>query len=335
MGLILLLAARAIYEGAFTIGDFALFAAYLWPVTQLMRETGRLFTLYKQSGVSLQRMEQMMQGAPVGGPVMHRPVYLSGQYPDIPYLPKTETHRLEELRVEGLTYYYDTTNGARHGITDISLKLPRGSFTVITGRIGSGKTTMLKALLGLLPTRSGEIRWNGQPVTDPASFLTPPRCAYTAQAPRLFSDTVRHNILLGLPEDQVDLAGAVEAAVLEKDIAGMDKGLDTLVGPRGLRLSGGQIQRSAAARMFVRRPELLIFDDLSSALDLETERILWERLFARGSGSTCLVVSHRRAALRQADQIIVLKEGKIEAVGKLEELLGSSEEMRYLWEGVA
>ena len=108
------------------------------------------------------------------------------------------------------------------------------------------------------------------------------------------------------------------------------------MGPRGVKLSGGQIQRAAAARMFVREAELLVFDDLSSALDVETEKLMWERLFARRNGEqapTCLVVSHRRAALQRADQIIVLKDGRVEDEGRLDELLGRSAEMQRLWQG--
>jgi ATP-binding cassette, subfamily B, bacterial len=239
---------------------------------------------------------------------------------------------LEVVEARGLTVRHDESG---RGVHAVDLRISRGSFTVVTGAVGSGKTTLVRALLGLVRADEGTILWNGRPVDDPGTFLVPGRAAYASQVPRLFSESLRENLLLGRSAGDGDLARALESAAFEQDLAEMPDGLDTVVGPRGVRLSGGQVQRATAARALVRMPDLLVVDDLSSALDVETEKLLWDRIAdaARdGRGpETLLVVSHRQAALERADQIIVLDRGRVVGRGPLGDVLESCPEMRRLW----
>lgn len=315
-GAVLLLTAGSVRDGSFSVGDFALFVVFLDQLTYLPAEIGRVITELKQADRAVDRMMGLAPGEPPSALVA---------FP-APVGPSVAAPSLDRLDVRGLTCRYDQGGG----VEDVSFSLDRGSFTVVTGRIGAGKTTLLHAVAGLVPLQSGAVCWNGQPVADLGTFMVPPRSALTPQVPRLFSESLRANLLVGRSVGEEVVATAVRAAVLEDDMPALGDGLDTLVGPRGVKLSGGQVQRAAAARMFLAGAELLLIDDLSSALDTVTEAELWRRLFAERGDATCLVVSHRPAALRRADQILLLDDDHLVASGTLDELLATSPLMQSL-----
>jgi ATP-binding cassette subfamily B protein len=203
--------------------------------------------------------------------------------------------------VRGLTARHGTSG---RGVEGVDLTVAPGELVVVTGPVGSGKSTLLRAILGLIPREAGTIRWNGELVEDPAHVLAPPLVAYVPQVPRLFSESLADTVLLGLPADGLD--EALTLSRLGDDVAAMPAGTATVVGPRGVRLSGGQIQRAATARALVRRPALLVVDDLSSALDVATEAELWDGLLAAGAFESALVVTHRPEVLARADRVLRL-----------------------------
>ena len=322
VGLVLLLGANRVRGEALSVQEFVLFIGLLPRLTGSMGFFGDAIARHRRTGVSFERMNRLLVDAPGDEAVRHQPIYLQGEPPALPARASVEP--LRELRVEHLSAHHPDGSG----VHDVSFTLRRGEFVVVTGRIGSGKSTLLRAVLGLLPRDGGRIFWNGEEVSDPASFLVPPRSAYTAQLPSLFSDSLRDNVLSGASETRLPLA--LRLSRLETDLAQLPAGDHTQVGARGVKLSGGQVQRTAVARMLAQQADLLVFDDVSSALDARTEAELWDGLFSE-LDATCLVVSHRRAALTRAHRILVLEGGRVTAEGTLAELLETSAEMRALW----
>jgi ATP-binding cassette subfamily B protein len=299
-------------SGTFTVGDLALFTAYVGWLAGLPRRVGRMLYRQRQATVAAARLRRLLAEEETADDlVVHRPVYFSTPAPPAPPPPAIDMP-FASLEIEHLVAHHD---GSVHGIDGVSFRIDRGEFVAVTGPVGSGKTTLVRTLLGLLAAQSGTVRWNGEPVDDPGSFLVPPRVAYASQVPRLWSASLDENLRLGWQTSDDDIDTAVRLAQLDRDIADMADGLATVVGPRGMRLSGGQLQRSVTARALVRRPELLVIDDVSSALDVETERALWDGLEAAHADGTApptvLVVSHRPVVLERADRVIVLDRGRV------------------------
>jgi ATP-binding cassette subfamily B protein len=232
---------------------------------------------------------------------------VSGTAPVPPLPPRTALRRLD---VDGLTAIHaDGTIG----VSDATFSVTAGQLVLLLGPVGSGKSSLLAALAGLVD-HTGGVRWNGAPVRDPQVFLRPGQVAYVAQVPRVLSGTFADNIRLDHPRH---LDGAVDDARLTDDITDAG-GVDALVGHRGVRLSGGQVQRLALARALAADTELVLADDVSSALDAQTEVELWAAL--RRRGTTVLASTSKRSALQQADAVLVLADGRIADRGPWAEL---------------
>jgi ATP-binding cassette, subfamily B, bacterial len=311
VGVVLVAVAGAFRGGDLSVGDLGLFAAYATVIAELPKWVGRYLVYQRQADVSIDRLAELL-------PVPDRRAVVSPTRTHLRHGPPpfAAAHReidagavgsgpFEELAVEGLTVRHPVSG---RGICGVDLVVSHGELVVVTGPVGSGKSTLLRAVLGLVGADAGTIRWNGRPVDDPSTVLVPPRAAYLPQVPRLFSEPLGSTILLGASGE--GLERALWLTCMDEDLARMPDGTGTVIGPRGLRLSGGQIQRAGAARALVRSPQLLVVDDLSSALDVETEARLWERV-GDGGFTTALLVSHRAQVLERADRVVVLDSGRV------------------------
>lgn len=307
IGLLLLALVPAVRDGNFTVGDLALFVAYAIELGTVPRFVARLISAREQAIVSYGRMGEMVADGRVDDLFAETEVTIEPREVMREREPDPERVALSGLEIRELTSVYESSDA---GIRDASFDVPAGSFTVVTGGVGAGKSTLLRALVGLEPS-DGSIRWNGQQVPDVAAWFVPPNAAHLPQVPRLFSESLAANIGLGRDLDRLDTV--LDQTTLAEDLAEMPDGSATTVGSRGLRLSGGQAQRVATARALLTQPELLVVDDLSSALDVKTERDLWRRLRDEGS-STVIAVSHRQFVIDQADQVITLEDGRITAI---------------------
>ncbi len=249
-----------------------------------------------------------------GGDLMHLPTGVDLVDGAAPAPRPGPRDPLRTLELRGVSAVHDD---GTVGVSDVDLTIGSRELVLLLGQVGSGKSSLLGVLAGLVPS-TGEIRWNGEPVVDAQASLRPGRVAHVAQVPRVLSGTFAENVRL----DHADrvVAPALETARLTPDVAAAG-GPDALVGHRGVRLSGGQVQRLALARGVACDTELLLADDVSSALDAATEIELWSAL--RERGATVLGATSKRAALVQADRVVVLVDGRVAAVGPWAELSGA------------
>ncbi len=225
-----------------------------------------------------------------------------------------------DIEVRHLTFSYTGRIG-QPALEDVSFTIPAGRMTAIVGESGSGKTTLMKLLLKFYAPTGGDILLGGRPLADYTAKSMRQASGIVMQDNFIFSDTVRRNILLGEPEDNARLARAVEMACLTDYVEKQPLGLETKVGSEGISVSGGEKQRMMIARAIYKDPQYLMLDEATSSLDAENERRITENLDRHFRGRTRIVIAHRLSTVKNADQIVVLRKGRVVECGTHAELV--------------
>ncbi|WP_217555362.1 ABC transporter ATP-binding protein [Vibrio metschnikovii] len=287
-----------------TIGQIFAVFGYLWfmlgPVQELL---GIQFSWYSAKA-ALTRINTLLQ--------------LEEEYRPISKVNPFTQHQPVAVTLSQVNFSYD---GEKKVLDELSLSIPAGKKVALVGASGGGKSTLIQLLLGAYRADSGEIYFNGERCDDIGFEIIRSQITVVLQQPILFNDTLRHNLTLGGDYDDASLWHALEVAQLQDVTHQLSQGLDTPIGRNGIRLSGGQRQRLAIARMVLSDPKLVILDEATSALDTATEAALHRALSGFLKGRTTLIVAHRLSAVKQADLIYVLEDGRVSQIGTHGELL--------------
>jgi ATP-binding cassette subfamily B protein len=305
MLLVLIFGGRLTILGTITAGDFVAFISYLFIMTWPMMALGWVADLFQRGFTSLSRIEALM----------NERASLSERH-DVPFI----SIRRGEIRVRNLSFGYP--GQAELSLKGIDLQVSRGMLLGIVGRTGAGKTTLCNLLARLFAVPDGRLFFDGFDVNSISIASVRSAIAYVPQDVVLFSETIAFNIAFGAPGASVEEIETVARAVsIHDEIAAMPQGYETRVGERGIKLSGGQRQRIAIARALLLNRPVIMIDDGLSAVDMETEHAIIRSIASYLEGRTCIIVSHRIAPLADADQIVVMENGRIADKGPHRELV--------------
>ncbi|EJS9605806.1 ABC transporter ATP-binding protein [Vibrio parahaemolyticus] len=300
-----------------TIGQIFAVFGYLWfmlsPVQELL---GIQFSWYSAKA-ALKRINDLLELEEEDRPISK-------------VNPFNETREVD-VKVEHVDFSYNNENKV---LDDLSLHIPAGKKVALVGASGGGKSTLIQLLIGVYRQNAGSIRFNDELTEDIGFEVIRDKIAVVLQQPILFNDTLRHNLTLGGHFDEMSLWRALEVAQLQDVISQLNHGLDTQIGRNGIRLSGGQRQRLAIARMVLSNPQFVILDEATSALDTATEAALHKALTEFLRGRTTLIVAHRLSAVKQADLIYVLEDGKVTQTGTHGELVEQEGLYQTLYGGI-
>jgi ATP-binding cassette subfamily B protein len=295
-----------VIRGELTVGTLYAFYVYLDLLTQPMMDVPFLFMAGQQAFVSIDRVEEIRSY-----PVQH------------PRTGERGLDAIDEVAFEGVSFAY---LDGRRVLEDVSFRVPVGGKVAIVGAVASGKSTVLKLIAGILTPDQGRVLLNGRPLAEWSWDDYRRKIGYVPQEGVLFSETIENCVLFGRStpaDDGTDEQWArrcLSVAQMDDDMRQLPDGAKTVVGQKGGLVSGGQKQRVAIARALAGRPEVLLFDDCTAALDAQNEDHFWSDLHAEFGGRTAFIVSHRLSTIRRADTILVLERGKLIDQGTHDEL---------------
>ena len=296
-----------VIHGDLMVADMVAFIAYLnvlaWPTAAF----GWMIALVERGRAAMERLEEIFKVEPeIASPPVHAPLGDSG----------------EGIEFRSVWFVYEHKTNGQAVLKDINFTLSRGRSLAIVGRTGAGKSTLVQLLPRLYDATSGEIRIGGRDIRTLSLSELRKSLGYVSQDPFLFSTSLRRNLAFGRDSaSDEEIENAVRLARLDRDLDNFPQGLDTIVGERGITLSGGQKQRATLARALLLKSPFVILDDCFSSVDAQTEDEILKGLRFILKEKTCVIISHRISAVKEADEILVLEEGKIIERGNHQELL--------------
>jgi ATP-binding cassette subfamily B protein len=302
---ILFLMLYLIFTQRITVGQFFSLFIYSFFIFGPLQELGNVVNTYRETEVSLQKFEQILAMEPEPRPL--HPVTIA---------------RLETLTFADVGFQHQSAN--QPALQGISFEVSRGKTIAFVGPSGAGKTTLVKLLVGLYRPLTGHIYYNGTPEDEIAIDGLRERIGFVTQDAQLFSGSIRENLLFVRPgATDVECMDVLRQASVETLLARADRGLDTVIGEGGVKVSGGEKQRLSIARALLRKPQLLVFDEATSSLDSLTEEEISQtiRNVATSRDAITILIAHRLSTVLHADRIYVLERGRIVESGRHEELI--------------